>query len=261
MIGRPLAALAAAALLVAGAIGAAFVGRGPRVVRGPVVLHRGQHLYRVRVDGGIRIVGDRVTVRDVTVVGGENGIDVESARGVVLDRVTVRGALLDGIHVRRSTVDVRDCRIESHGLFAQGIDISFGFDVGTSRVSGCTVVGGQEGIVTHSAHVALRDNTVRGTSMRGITMTEMSTASALGNRVDGALGVGIFCGDYSTCRIDGNVVSGTRPDRTSGDLTRQGVGIEAHRGATAKLHGNVVSASPGGIAAFVESARIIRGGG
>ena len=43
------------------------------------------------------------------------------------------------------------------------------------------------------------------------------------NDVVDALGVGIFCGDYSMCRIEENSVSGTRPDMKSGDRTRMGL--------------------------------------
>jgi nitrous oxidase accessory protein NosD len=105
------------------------------------------------------------------------------------------------------------------------------------------VHGGQEGIVTHFAHARVEDNHVSGTSLRGITLTEMSMAEVAGNDVEGALGVGIFCGDYSMCEIEENSVSGTRPDLASGNRTRLGYGIVVHYGATAslaenKLHGN-----------------------
>ena len=67
-----------------------------------------------------------------------------------LDSVSVSGAKLDGIHVRRAAVTIRDCTIDMLGNpFGQGIDISYTIDKGTSMVEGCTVVGGQEGIVTH----------------------------------------------------------------------------------------------------------------
>ena len=50
------------------------------------------------------------------------------------------------------------------------------------------------------------------------------------NLVEDALGVGIFCGDYSHCTIEDNPVAGTRPD-PSGNPTRAGFGVVAHYGA------------------------------
>ena len=77
------------------------------------------------------------------------------------------------------------------------------------------------------------------------------------NDVRGGRGVGIYCGDYSHCEVDRNVVSRIRPDHASDDLTRQGVAIQAHYGARLELGRNRVSASPGGITAVI-GARIVR---
>ena len=59
------------------------------------------------------ITADDVTVRNVTVRGGEYGIEVDSADSVELEDVVVEGAELDGIHVRRGQVEIRDCTIRS----------------------------------------------------------------------------------------------------------------------------------------------------
>jgi parallel beta-helix repeat protein len=112
-----------------------------------------------------------------------------------------------------------------------------------SMVKGCEVSGGAEGIVTHSSMVMVEDNRVYGTSLRGITMTEMSMGAVSGNQVSGALGVGIFCGDRSECEIERNVVSGTRHD-PAGDLSRVGVGIETDFDSVAQLEDNVLADNP-----------------
>jgi nitrous oxidase accessory protein NosD len=223
---------------------------------GPIVLDHAQKLVGepgAIVRGGLVVRADHVTVRDVTVVGGDNGIVVDDARHVLLERVHVRGATLDGIHARLSQLTVRDCTIDSPHGFTQGIDISFAMHVGMSLVEGCTVTGGQEGIVTHSAEVVVKDNRVRRTTLRGITMTEMSMGMIDRNDVADTLGIGIFCGDYSMCEIERNRVAGTRPDRSSNDRTRQGVAIEAHRGAQAVLRDNVVHGNPRGVESYIES--------
>jgi nitrous oxidase accessory protein NosD len=122
-----------------------------------------------------------------------------------------------------------------------------------SVVEGCTVTGGQEGIVTHFAHAVVRDNQVSGTSMRGITLTEMSMATVEDNEVEGVLGVGIFCGDYSMCEIEGNSVVGTRPDVASGDRTRMGYGVLAHYGASASLADNTLRDNRHATGAFLDA--------
>ncbi|MEX0817191.1 MAG: right-handed parallel beta-helix repeat-containing protein [Gaiellales bacterium] len=225
------------------------------VHRGPLVLDSPQKLVGepgAVVTGGIIISSNSVTVRDVTVVGGENGIAVDEAEDVVLDRVRISGAVLDGINVRRSSIEIRNCLVHSPaGEYAQGIDISFSLDVGPSVVERCTVLGGREGIVTHSATVSVRENRVAETTLRGIAMTEMSMGSIEENEVSDTLGVGIYCGDYSHCVIEENSVWNTAPDHLSGDRTRRGYAILAHFGADAELRDNHVSRSPGGIAAFL----------
>jgi nitrous oxidase accessory protein NosD len=227
------------------------------VHEGPLVLDHAQTVIGrpgTVVRGGIVITADDVTVRNVTVRGGEYGIAVDGADSVELDNVVVEGAKLDGINVRRGHVEISDCTIRSlPAAHTQGIDISFGFDLAPSRVERCTVVGGQEGIVTHFARVLIRDNHVSETELRAITMTEMSMGTIEDNEVAGALGVGIFCGDYSECEIEDNAVSDVLPDHASGDLTRLGVAIQAHFGAEAELDGNRITRSPGGVAAFVDA--------
>jgi Right handed beta helix region len=251
-LGRAGAALAASVIAAFAFFGGAALAMQPPTVRlsagihqGPLVIDHAERLVGdpgAVVRGGIRITADNVTVHDVTVVGGESGIEVDDARNVTLERVRISGAVLDGIHVRRSSVKIRDCLVHSPaGDYAQGIDISFGFDLPPSLVDGCTVIGGREGIVTHFSMTRVVDNHVVGTSLRALTLTEMSMAEVDGNQVDNALGIGIYCGDYSECEIDDNSVRDVRADEQSGDLTRMGYGIVAHYGANAVISGNDVS--------------------
>jgi hypothetical protein len=122
-----------------------------------------------------------------------------------------------------------------------------------SLVEDCTVSGGSEGIVSHMANVLLRDNHVRSTELRGIAVTEMSMGHVEDNVVEDALGIGIFCGDYSHCSIEDNRVSGMRAD-PSGNPTRAGLGLVAHYWAIATVGGNTLERPPASfIGARIES--------
>jgi parallel beta-helix repeat protein len=248
------------AAVAAGAVAAAWVTQPPTVYlaagihRGPIVIDRTETLVGrpgAVVQGGLVVKADDVTVRDLTVVGGEDGVTVEGATNVQLDDVRVRGATLDGFHVRRAQVMISDCSVAGlRSRYGQGIDISFTFDMPMSMVEGCTVRGGQEGIVADSSRVELRENSVTGSTMRGITVTEMSMGTVEENDVEGTLGIGIFCADQSECMIARNVVARTRPDLGSADLSRRGYGIVAHSAATAFLEDNAVARNPYALGVF-----------
>lgn len=222
--------------------------------QGPIVITRRQHLVGESgtvVRGGIVVRASHVVVRNVSVLGGEYGIEVDGAHDVLLDDVRVVGATLDGIHVRRSQVTIRDCAIDSPGGYAQGIDISFSADMGMSMVEGCRIVGGQQGIVVDSALATVHGNHVSGTSYQGITMTEMSMGMIEKNEVAGTTGAGIACVDQSECMIEENHVSGTRGDATTPDLARQsGYGIVSDYKAEAELSDNELVGNAGRVGVF-----------
>ena len=249
-----LTAIAVVAIVVSG-LGAAYAVKPPTIhlhgtIQGPLVIRHAQTLVGGTVKGGILIRANNVTLRNVTVVGGENGIDVLDSHHVMLDNVRIVGVSLDGIHVRRSSVMIENCKITSpSGPWVQGIDISFSMDKEMSMVVGCTIVGVREGIVTHMSMVDVTHNHIGATSLRGITMGEMSMGAINHNDVLGAHGVGIICLDHSECSIEHNMIVGTRTDPT-GDASRAGVAIEAHFFANAKVKNNTVVASPGGVQAF-----------
>jgi hypothetical protein len=69
------------------------------------------------------------------------------------------------------------------------------------------------------------------------------------NTVENALGVGIYCGDYSHCEIARNSVSGVRPDLSSDDRLRHGLGILSHFHARARIADNGIVDSRGGVRA------------
>jgi hypothetical protein len=257
-------ATAAVALLVLGAAGSVAWVMEPPTVRlatgvhqGPLVLDEEQRLVGdagAVVRGGIVVTADGVTVENVTVWGGEYGITVEGAERVLLEDVHVRGAVLDGINARRSQVTIRDCSVHSlQSPYAQGIDVSFSADLAPSVIEDCTISGGQEGIFVDSVHALVRNNRVHATTLRGITVTEMSMVTVEENEVGDVLGIGILCSDYSECEIRENSIWETRPDRESSDGMRGGYAIVSHYWAHVTLRNNEVSESPGGVGAFADA--------
>jgi Right handed beta helix region len=263
-LGRAGPGLAAAVLvLFAAAGGIAWATQPPTVHlqagvhQGPLVIDHSQKLVGepgAVVRGGILVTADDVTIENLTVTGGEIGIEIDGAENVKIEHVRVSGTSLDGIQARRASVAIRDCLIHSPvGEWAQGIDISFGFDLAPSAVEGCTILGGREGIVTHFAHVHIESNHVSGTTLRALGLTEMSMVVAEGNSVENSLGVGIYCGDFSECMIEENVVAGTRPDIASGDRTRLGYAIVAHSGAKAEIRDNELSRNGSDAKAFLDA--------
>jgi parallel beta-helix repeat protein len=240
-------------VLLAGAGATAYALRPPvvhlaaGVHQGPLVISRREVLVGepgAVVRGGIVIRASGVTVKDVAVVGGENGITVDGVRDTVLDDVSVSGAKLDGIHVRLGGVVIKNCTVDMLGNpLGQGIDISYNMGMGMSTVEGCTVVGGMEGITTHSSMSDVIGNHVSRTTENGISVTEMSMGMVMNNEVRDALGVGIYCNDRSMCMIEKNTVFGTKPD-PSGAYDRRGIGVLSSFQSEADLWQNQLAANP-----------------
>src|SRR5581483_1594602 len=127
----------------------------------------------------------------------EYGIDIQHAQHVMLDHVRVVHFRLDAIRALDAGVMVHRCSVASPASpLANGVLISYSMGRPMSMVSKCNIVGVREGISTHSSMVEVSDNDVIGTTLHGISLSEMSMDSAHGNRVVDALGVGILCMDH-----------------------------------------------------------------
>ncbi len=196
------------------------------------------------VRGGIVVRASRVTIKNVSVVGGEYGILINGYSHTSLDGVSIFGAKLDGIHVRFGTVHIRNCSVDMLGNpYGQGIDVSYTMEYGMNMIEGCRIVGGMDGITTHVSMTDIANNQVSRTTMRGISMTEMSMGMIDKNEVRGALGVGIWCNDRSVCDVRRNTVVDTLPDPT-GDQSRRGIGVLASFQSEAYLWQNRLAANP-----------------
>jgi parallel beta-helix repeat protein len=217
------------------------------VYQGPLVITRREVLVGAPgavVRGGIVVRASGVTIKNVSVVGGDYGIEISGYRNTVLDGVSISGAKLDGIHVRLAGVVIKNCRIDMLGNpVGQGIDISFNMNMGMSMVEGCTLVGGMQGITTHSSMTDIVGNQISRTTLQGISVTEMSMGMVMDNQIRDARGVGIYCNDRSICSIRRNTVIDTRAD-PSGDRTRRGIGVLASFQSEADLWQNELAANP-----------------
>jgi hypothetical protein len=258
-LGRAGAVTALAVVLaVAGGLGADYAVRPPTVhlhgtLRGPLVIRHAETVEGGVVLGGIRIRANHVTIKHVTVVGGEYGIDIEHAQHVMIDHVRLIDFTYDGIRALDAGVMVHACSVSAprSGL-TTGVLISYSMGRPMSMIDGCTIVGTREGISTHSSMVDVTNNHVVGTSERGISLAEMSMDSASHNTVEGAKGIGIVCMDHSVCDIHHNTIAGAQVDGAD-NPSRGGVAIESYFYAQARVAHNTVIASPGGVRAFDES--------
>jgi hypothetical protein len=257
-LGRTGAATAVAvALTLVGGLGAAYAVRQPVVhlhgtVQGPLVITRSETLVGGVIRGGIDIRANHVTLRRVTVVGGDYGVNIEHVEHVTLDRVRVVQAKLDAIRASDASVMVHDCSISAPaGPLSSGVLISYSMGRPMSMVEGCTIAGTREGISTHSSMVEVMGNHVMDTTTRGISLSEMSMDMASHNVVESPNGVGIVCMDHSMCEIEHNTIAGAKADKNN--PSANGVAIEAYYFAEAKVNHNTVIASPGGVQAFDNS--------
>ncbi len=249
-------------LVAALAVGAALAGAGatayaelPPVVHlaagvhaGPMVITRRETLVGAPgavVRGGIVVRANGVTIKNISVVGGENGITVDGVHGTTLEGVSISGAKLDGIHVRNASIRIHGCSVDMlDNPYGQGIDISFTMGYGTSMIDGCHIAGGMQGIATHYSISEIMNNHVSRTRVDAISMTEMSMGMISHNEVRSALGVGIYCNDRSMCMVERNTVVDTKPDSAGGDLSRRGFGVLASFGSMADLRDNELTANP-----------------
>ncbi|HEY2777009.1 MAG TPA: right-handed parallel beta-helix repeat-containing protein [Gaiellaceae bacterium] len=220
------------------------------VVQGPLVITHAQTLVGGVVRGGVVIRSDHVTLKNVTIVGGEYGVDIAHAQHVMLDRVRLLDFKMDAVHALDSSLMVHRCSVSAPASpLANGILITYSMGRPMSMVQKCRIVGVREGITTHSSMVDVVDNDVVGTTLHGISLSEMSMDTARGNRVESARGIAILCMDHSVCEISHNTITGALVDGNQ-DPSRQGIAIESYFYAEAHVHHNTVVASPGGVQAL-----------
>ncbi|MGP3981396.1 right-handed parallel beta-helix repeat-containing protein [Streptomyces sp. KR80] len=130
------------------------------------------------------------TVKGITVTGGQKGIMMDGANGVVIDSVTVHGLDMEGVHFRKSSKDgvIKNSRIYDTGNNNRGM--GEGVYVGTANT-----------LADKSDNVRILDNTI-GPDVGGeaIDLKEGTTGGVVsGNTFDGR---GLTGNNYDDSWID-----------------------------------------------------------
>ncbi|MFF4898144.1 right-handed parallel beta-helix repeat-containing protein [Streptomyces sp. NPDC001068] len=149
------------------------------------------------------------TVKGITVTGGQKGIMIDSARGVVVDGVTVHDLDMEGVHFRNSSSDgvIQNSRIYDTGHDGRGM--GEGVYVGTANT-----------LSDRSDDVQIRNNTLGpGIGGENVDIKEGTTgAQVVGNTFDGS---GLTGANYDDSWVDvkGNnvLVEGNTGTKTTND--------------------------------------------
>lgn len=233
---------------------------------GLVLLEAGNHRGDVRVDhpltirglpgarvvaeadaaAAMTVVADRTVIEDLVLRGASTGLVVREAQGVIVRDVVVDGSDLHGIEVIDAAAHISGARIDDlrHPM-AQGIEVRNSDGRPDTIVERSIVSGGQEGIVSHVSEVIVRDNRVTDSTMRGITITEMSDGVVERNTITGATGAGLYCGDMSRCEFSGNDVGSVASG--SGGRSTEGWGAVVTYHAVASSEDDRLSGEAGAI--------------
>ncbi|GHJ38301.1 right-handed parallel beta-helix repeat-containing protein [Streptomyces sp. TS71-3] len=117
------------------------------------------------------------TVKGITVTGGQKGIMIDSAEGVVIDSVTVHDLDMEGVHFRDSSSDgvIRNSKIYDTGHDGRGM--GEGVYVGTANT-----------LDDRSDNVQIRDNVIGpGVGGENVDIKEGTTGAVVsGNTFDGS---------------------------------------------------------------------------
>lgn len=216
-----------------------LLGSGARIVAGEVA------------GAALSVFADGVRIEGIATEGADTGIRVREAEAVALEDVSVRRARYHGIEIVDSAARVSRAEVgELLDGYAQGIEVRNSDGRPDSIIEGSSVTGGQEGIVSHVSEVVIADNIVRDTTLRGITVTEMSDGIVHDNVVEDAVGVGLYCGDMSRCEFRGNHVHRVEANPLSRATAGWGLVVTYH--SVASSSDDVLRGAAGAVFASID---------
>ncbi|HEV2754819.1 MAG TPA: right-handed parallel beta-helix repeat-containing protein [Actinomycetota bacterium] len=200
-------------------------------------------------DAAVHVTAPGVRIENVTVRGGWTGIDLDDAPGAVVRHVSVVGADAQGVRVYKADALLEAVSVAGlEDPHAQGIEVLSAPDV---VVRDSAVTGGKVGIVGHLSDTLFEGNVVSETTLAGIVIREMGSGTARSNKVTGATGAGLYCGDMSFCEFEDNVVE--RVSAAPGARSAAGWGLVVNYRAVASSSGDELDGAAGEAVALSHS--------
>jgi len=196
----------------------------PGEYAGPITIHQSL-ILRAEQPGATRLVGadadavihiygaQDVTIEGFVIQGGRYGVLVEESEAVRLADNRIVGAWLAGVRLSRAQArlvgnEVRDTR-SPYGI---GIELANTHSRPESVMVHNTVSGhARQGILLHNAEAEVIGNWVIGNDLRGIAITEMSTATVRGNTLVNNADAGLYVVDMSVVEAEDNHIADMRP--------------------------------------------------
>ena len=153
-----------------------------------------------------------VRIEGLTVVGGDHGILVEESQAVQLIGNHVIGARFAGIRLSRAAALIKKNEVRAGaGPYGMGIELANTMSRPPSVITGNVVVGAtREGIILHNSHAMIESNTITGSGLRGVSISEMSMATIAKNTIMDNADAGIWVVDSSVADIAGNHIGAMR---------------------------------------------------
>jgi parallel beta-helix repeat protein len=190
----------------------------------------GDHFHHITLDGGgtgtisapnpavdaLRIYGDQVTVRGLTITGGRDGINLRGAMGAVIEGNILENNAAAGLNVHRiSWATVKDNVIRNNGTFGimvyENSNARIGFTENAQLTPNPNLIEGNRNFgifVSRSSQADIAGNTIRLNGNNGIQIDRNSQAEVgsndisqnTGNAVNVAFGSGVNLGSGTTGR-------------------------------------------------------------
>lgn len=234
-----------------------IVGLGPGVHEGPLRVEKplvlsgvpGARIVADADDVAVSVTSPRAIVTDLAIEGGWTGIELLDAKGSIVRDVTITNARVEGILVWKGRATIQSVTISDPSTpQAQGIET---VSVPNVIVRDSRIEGGTIGIDAHLSTVTIENNVVRGTTVAGIMIGEMSAGTARNNVVTDAIGAGLYCGDQSRCAFEHN-----RVERIEGDdagRSSAGWGLVVNYHSSASTHRDALSGASGEMVVMIGS--------
>jgi parallel beta-helix repeat protein len=202
----------------------AIIQLAPGTYPGPLLINKPLSLVgsanrssRVETPDGTTAIAVRdargVRIQGLAVVGGDYGIAVDESEAVQLIGNHVAGARMAGIRLSRASALIKGNEVRAGtGPYGMGIELANTMSRPASVITGNVVAGAtHEGIILHNSHAMIENNTVTGSGLRGVSISEMSMATVAKNTILDNADAGIWVVDSSMADIAGNHIGGMRP--------------------------------------------------